>query len=129
MYIISYTYILLSIAAMTTTDVAYGDKHHGNTVLPISHTYNNAENHHNVYMPNTKKAQKDAQKQKTLAHIEAVLDVLNDSTGKIITGERETQKDVNTISEQVHMKRFAKPTHQIKGLVNMINNVADDLNL
>jgi len=36
---------------------------------------------------------------------------------------------ITIAEEQVLMKRFAKPTGQIKGLVNMINATADELDL
>lgn len=45
----------------------------------------------------------------------------NDNSGQ--------QPPITLAEEQVLMKRFARPNNQIKGLVNMINATADELDL
>ena len=68
----------------------------------------------------------DTLRQKTMAHIEEVLDTLNTHT---VTMLAPGTSNPNGVHEQRYLKTFARPTKQIKGLVNMINTVADELDL
>ena len=61
-----------------------------------------------------------------MAHIEEVLDTLNTNTLTMIAP---STSNPNGVHEQRYLKTFARPTKQIKGLVNMINTVADELDL
>ena len=60
-----------------------------------------------------------------------MLDSLNSSTNIVLSNEGNTKSknNNNSIEERQLMKRFARPTNQIKGMISMINSVAADLKI
>lgn len=121
-------------------EIPYVDKEHGETILKLksfTDTYGSPKKHtggivtsifiyiyNEVYIVHT--SQQESLRLKTLAHIEEVLDTLNTHADSMTNFANAPPPGPN---EQKYLKTFAKPTKQIKGLVNMINNVADELDL
>ena len=115
----------------------------GHTVMPTK-DYDTAPDRRKKFISAVAKQQHDASKVKTLAHLEEVLNSLNSNTASmldvryssgIVKGGNSNglsgdgKKEVTLAEEQVMMKRFARPTNQIKGLINMINDTAAELDL
>lgn len=137
-----------------TTHINMVDKQHGNTLIGtnpdtmIKHPIKN-------YISQSSKQSYENSKLKTLSHLEDVLNNLNLSTTNMLNvkysngiinkhvtindsnnnttnnspDNNDTRKEITLAEEQILMKRFAKPNNQIKGLINMINTTADELDL
>lgn len=130
-----------------TTIINMQDKEHGNTIIGTN-INTIVQNKKKQYISTSTKQMHDNSKLKTLAHLEDVLNNLNSSTTNMLNvkysngainkhnnnnvdndNNEDNRKEITLAEEQILMKRFAKPNNQIKGLINMINNTADELDL